>query len=132
MATTVAGIGFRPDCDAAELTALLAEAARLSGCVPALLAIPWFRAGEIAASVAGKTGLTLVVVAREAIMAVQHVCPTRSEPALRTHGIAAVAEGCALAAAGPGAILGLPRIASANATCAIAYAPAHVPAGSNA
>jgi cobalamin biosynthesis protein CbiG len=64
--------------------------------------------------------VTLLLVERDALIAAQAACVTRSECAERTLGVAAVAEGCALAAAGQGARLVLPRIASARATCALA------------
>jgi cobalt-precorrin 5A hydrolase len=47
-------------------------------------------------------------------------CPTRSDKALETTGFSSVAEAAALAAAGAGGILVLPRISSAKATCALA------------
>lgn len=50
--------------------------------------------------------------------------PTRSAASLRARGAGSVAEACALAAAGPGAVLIAPRALSADrlATCALARA----------
>ena len=117
----VAGIGLRPGCTGDELAALVARAAAAAGCRPELLAIPAFRQDAAGpAEAAARLSLPLRVVDATALGAVQEVCPTRSARALAETGHASVAEGCALAAAGPGAVLLLPRIASANATCAIA------------
>ncbi len=117
----MAGIGCRPGCCGDELAALVARAAAAAGCRLDLLAVPAFRhdaAGPAAAAI--RLSLPLRIVDDAALDAAQPACPTRSARALAVTGHASVAEGCALAAAGPGAVLLLPRIASANATCAIA------------
>jgi cobalt-precorrin 5A hydrolase len=51
--------------------------------------------------------------------------PTQSPAALAARGTGSLAEGCALAAAGPGAVLLAPRAVSPDrlATCAIAKGP---------
>lgn len=117
----VAGIGLRPGCGAEEIARLVELAAERAGCRPERLAIPEFRAAEpgpIAA--AGALSLGLIVVGERALADAQPRCATRSALAEAMTGVASVAEGCALAAAGPDAVLLLPRISSANATCAIA------------
>ena len=67
-------------------------------------------------------GVPLLIVEPAALADAQPRCVTRSACAERTLGVASVAEGCALAAAGEGARLVLARIASARATCALAGA----------
>ncbi len=117
----VAGIGLRPGCSGDELAALVARAAAAAGCRPELLAVPAFRRDAAGPpDAAARLSLPLRIVEAAALGAVQAACPTRSARALAETGHASVAEGCALAAAGPGAVLLLPRIASPNATCAIA------------
>lgn len=115
----VAGIGCRPGCSGSEIAALVERAAREAGCRPERLAVPHFRAAEPGPRAAAATlSLMLLAVEADALAAVQALCPTRSVRAEAATGVASVAEGCALAAAG--GPLRLARIASANATCAIA------------
>ena len=68
--------------------------------------------------------MAVLLVADAALAAAQPGCVTRSAAAERVVGVGSVAEGSALAAAGPGGTLLLPRIASARATCALAEAAA--------
>lgn len=121
MTLVVAGLGCRRACSGAEIAALARHSAALAGRAPAILAIPWFRREEVGLVAAAELlGLPLLVVTEAALAAAQPFCITRSAPALAARGLASIAEGCALAAAGGGAHLILPRIASARATCAIA------------
>ncbi len=116
-----AGIGLRPGAAAAEIAALVERAAQHSGRAPSVLAVPRFRDGELGPrAAAALLSLELRVVAADALEAAQGRCQTRSARAEVLVGAASVAEGCALAAAGPGSRLVLPRIASANVTCALA------------
>lgn len=117
----VAGIGSRPGCSGVEIAGLVERAAREAGCRPERLAVPGFRADAAGPKAAAALlSLPLLVVAPDELAAMQPLCPTRSARAEAAIGIASVAEGCALAAAGPGATLRLARVASANATCALA------------
>ncbi len=117
----VAGIGLRPGAVAEEIAALVERAARSCDRHPSVLAVPWFRGHEPGPRAAAVLlSLEWRVVAPEALEAAQARCPTRSERAQARVGVAAVAEGCALAAAGSGSRLLLPRIASASVTCALA------------
>ncbi|KXV78527.1 hypothetical protein AD954_02350 [Acetobacter cerevisiae] len=85
------------------------------------LAVPGFRHGEaLPEEVASLLGVPLFWVSDDALRAVQNICPTVSERALQETGFASVAEGCALAAAGPGAWLRVLRQAHAGITCAVA------------
>lgn len=121
MTLIVAGLGCRRACSGAEIVALARRSAALAGRLPALLAIPWFRREETGPAAAAELlGLPLLVVTEAALAAAQPFCITRSAPALAARGLASIAEGCALAGAGIGATLILPRIASVMATCAIA------------
>jgi cobalamin biosynthesis protein CbiG len=115
-----AGIGFSAACTAEELAALLAgTGARID-----VLATPTAKAARATArDLAAALGLPLRAIDDAALAAVQPLCPTRSARALRETGLASIAEACARAAAGPGARLILPRIASPHATCALAEGP---------
>jgi cobalt-precorrin 5A hydrolase len=117
----VAGIGCRRDCDAAAIVALVRAAEAAAACRADRLAAPDFKQGELGLrSAADWLGLPLTLVAWAAIAAVQSNCATRAAAAQRVTGLASVAEGVALAAAGPGARLVLARIAAGGATCALA------------
>lgn len=120
-AVIAAGIGCRRNCPAEPIVALVRLAGERAGCVPSCLAVPSFRAEAPAVrDAATRLGLPLVAVDRAALTAVQADCPTRSPRAERETGLASVAEAAALATAGPGATLILPRIGNASATCALA------------
>jgi cobalt-precorrin 5A hydrolase len=60
---------------------------------------------------------------QEALEAVADKAQTRSPRVEALFGVPSVAETAALAGAGPGAVLILPRIARDDVTCAIAWAP---------
>ena len=124
MSIVVAGLGFRRDCPAAELLSILGDARVRAGRNVDVLAVPDFKADEPGVREAAKTlGLPLIRVGREALRGEQGRCLTNSEVARRATGFASVAEAAALAAAGAGGTLLLPRIASATATCVLAEAP---------
>lgn len=120
----VAGVGCRAGTASAELLALIDRAldeANLEPSALAALAAPDFKGAEAGlAEAASRLGVPLLLQDRVALEAVAPLCPTRSDAAERAHGIASIAEGAALAAAGPGARLVLPRIHSRAATCALA------------
>ncbi len=116
----MAGLGCRPGCDVGAVLALLARAAALAP-APGCLAAPAFRASEPALrEAAARLGLPLLWVEDAALRAEQPRCPTRSAAAERARGLASVAEAAALAAAGPGSTLLLPRIAAQGVTLALA------------
>ena len=112
----VAGVGFRASCTAEELATLV----RTTGQRATLLAAPARKRGAPALGASGLLGLPLVLLGDAELAAVQHACITRSAVAARATGHESIAEACALAAAGLGARLVIPRIASAVATCALA------------
>jgi cobalt-precorrin 5A hydrolase len=117
----VAGLGFRTTCTADELVALIERVGEAAGVRIAALAVPDFKVGA-SALVRAASSLALEVrpVSRDALIAVQPLCLSRSAAALDAVGVASVAEACALAAAGPGGRLLGPRTASGAATCAMA------------
>jgi cobalt-precorrin 5A hydrolase len=117
----IAGIGCRRDCPTDAVIAVLCRAFAQAGCRASVLAAPEFKAGESGLRAAAEAlGLNFVTIGRSALEAVQGRCMTQSPPSLRTIGIASIAEGCALAAAGPNGRLVLSRIAGEGTTCALA------------
>jgi cobalt-precorrin 5A hydrolase len=120
-AMVIAGLGFRQSCPPEELVALVRAAEQQAGCSADALAVAAFKAAAPAArAAAARLGLALLVADSAAMEAAQPRCPTRSDAALRATGFASVAEAAALAVAGPGGRLRLPRIASPQASCALA------------
>lgn len=110
----VAGIGFARTATDEEIAILVRTS--LGGRAAALLAVPAGRARlPQAATAAALLGLELAVVDPSAIAAAQPRCPTPPGRA----GLA-VAEGAALAAAGEGARIVVPRTAGPRVTCAVA------------
>ncbi len=119
----IAGIGCRRACPAADIVALVRMAEAHAGGTVAALAAPLAKSTEPGLQeAAALLGVPLLPVAADALARVQAHCVTRSACAERTLGVASVAEGCALAAAGATTLL-LPRIASPRATCALAVRP---------
>lgn len=120
----VAGIGCRKGCAADEIVALVRRAvaeADAADCRFTALAAPAFKAEEPGLrDAADALALPLLLIGEERLKAAEPLCPTRSAAAQAATGHASVAEAAALAAAGPGGRLVLPRIASAAATCALA------------
>ena len=115
--TVIAGIGCRRGCPADDIVSVI----RAAGRAVDVLAAPAFKAREAglhAAAVA--LGVKLVFVAAPDLAAAQSRCVTFSSRAAGATGVASVAEGSALAAAGPAGRLLQPRIAGARATCALA------------
>lgn len=117
----VAGLGCRLHCPAEDILAVLAAAEFRFGHAADTLAAPAAKRHEPGLhEAAARRGLKLLFIDDTALADAQPRCATRSEAARRATGHAAIAEACALAAAGPGATLLLPRIAHPTATCALA------------
>jgi cobalt-precorrin 5A hydrolase len=117
----VAGVGCRRDCPTEDLLAVVREACRVSGRTVRALAAPEFKRDEAALQGAARSlGVPLILVGAADLAAAQPRCVTRSAIAECATGAASVAEGSALAAAGAGSMLILPRIAGPRATCALA------------
>jgi cobalt-precorrin 5A hydrolase len=118
----VAGIGCRKDCPAEDILALLREAMASAG-VDAidLLASADLKANEAGlAQAAAILGRPLRLFSQPALEAVTASISMRSACVKRLTGLESVAEAAALAGAGFGARLIVPRIANARATCALA------------
>lgn len=120
----VAGLGCRRGCSAGAIEAVLDAAMARAGVAVDLLASAAFKADEAGlVAVAARRGLALRFADRAALLAVADHCPTPSAAAWRAHGLPSVAEAAALAIAGPGATLILPRLIGEGVTCALAVRP---------
>jgi cobalt-precorrin 5A hydrolase len=120
----VAGIGFRRHTEPEEIVGLVRQALALVPGELQAVAAAADRAGEAALRRAAETfALVPVAVEPEALAAADARVPTRSPRIEASRGVGSVAEAAALAAAGEGAVLVLPRIASPGATCALAARP---------
>lgn len=119
-----AGIGLRPGTEEPALAACLDLALNRLALSPAdlgCLATVSSRAAEAGlAALAARLGLPLVGLPDDALAGMDAGCATRSTRVVALYGVGSVAEAAALAAAGPGAELILPRIALGRVTCAIA------------
>lgn len=115
----VAGVGCRAACPAEAVVAVVRRAEALAGCAASVLAVPE-RREAVGCAAARALGVGLVLVSAARMIEVQARCPTRSARALAAVGVASVAEGAALAAGGPGAVLLLARVGEGWATCAMA------------
>jgi cobalt-precorrin 5A hydrolase len=72
---------------------------------------------------AEQLGARLVLLSMAALREADHRCATRSAASMAATGLGSMAEAAALAAAGPGAKLIVPRLAGKGVTCAIAAHP---------
>jgi hypothetical protein len=72
---------------------------------------------------AGRAGLDLVLLTLDQLRAAAHLCVTHSEHSMKQYGIPSVAEAAALAGAGAGARLLIPRFVGRNATASVAGRP---------
>ncbi|MFC5421147.1 cobalamin biosynthesis protein [Bosea eneae] len=119
-----AGIGLRPGTSEADILDCLRQtlrAARLEPNAIKRLATLASRLDEPGlAAVAQAHDLSLVAIPDEALAGFEAACATRSTRISGLYGVGSVAEAAALAAAGPGATLIQPRIATARVTCALA------------
>lgn len=70
---------------------------------------------------AADLGAPLRFISRDTLAAID--TPTRSAQLLKKFGVASVAESAALAGAGEGATLVVPRVAREGVTCAVAAVP---------
>ncbi|GEP10024.1 cobalamin biosynthesis protein [Methylobacterium gnaphalii] len=120
----VAGVGFRHATQAEEIVTLVGRGLAACGHASSrlrALATAEDRADEAAFHAAAHTlGCATIGLAAEALRAVDADVPTRSARMEAERGIGSLAEAAALAGAGAGGVLILPRIASAGATLALA------------
>ena len=115
----VAGLGFRSGASLDALREALARAEAQGGPVDLIATLPAKAADPALAALATERGLRIAAVAVAGV-----VTPTQSPRIQAMHGTGSVAEAAALAAAGPGARVTVPRLSSSDgmATCAIAEA----------
>lgn len=123
-----AGIGLRPGTSQADIEACLTQTLAAAG-LPAdaigrLATLASRRDEPGLTSVAQARDLTLISIPDEALAGFEAACATRSTRISNLYGVGSVAEAAALAAAGPGATLIQPRIATARVTCALARSAA--------
>src|SRR5579872_4552649 len=117
----IAGIGCRRNCSTEDILSVVGRASAQTGMAVNILAVPAFKSDETGLhEAARRLGVPLILIDAAALLAVQEHCVTRSPRTEQAIGVASVAEGCALAAAGAGGRLLLARIASRTATCALA------------
>jgi cobalt-precorrin 5A hydrolase len=120
----VAGLGCRKDCDAGEIVRLVEQALEQAAqprSALAALAAPAFKVEAAGPREAAKAlGLPLLLVSDDALRAAEPRTVTQSATALEATGLTSIAESAALAAAGEGATLPLPRVKGPSATCALA------------
>ncbi len=117
------GLGCRRGAAADEVVALVREAIELlpDDVVPSGLFTLADKAGEPGlAGAAATLGLPLTVLDHAALALVASEARSRSARVEEMFGLPGVAETAALAGAGQGAVLLVPRLASASVTCAIA------------
>lgn len=119
---SVAGMGWCSTASASDAVEFIRQTVRESGATTLTrLAVPGFRQGDrFPELVAAALEVPVFWVPENALQAVQALCLTVSQKSLQSNGFAAVAEGCALAGAGPGAWLRTPRQSDAGITCAVA------------
>ena len=116
------GIGCRKDCPADAVEALIRQALGLvTDAAPTGLFTVADKQGELGLTeAAGRLGLGLTYLSRDALRERGADIRTHSPHAERLLSVPSVAEAAALAGAGPGSILVVPRIAEGGATCAVA------------
>ena len=118
------GLGCRKGVSGEVIASLVREAlARIEQTgVAALFTVESKRHEMGMAQAAQALAMPLHFLTQEALAAVADQAQTRSPRVEALFGVPSVAETAALAGAGPGAVLILPRIARNDATCAIARA----------
>jgi len=119
-----AGIGCRAGCAGEEIAGLVRavfDEAAIQDRTGIVLAAPMRKLDEPGiADAAHALALPLLYIEDAALQAVQDRTQTRSERVEAAVGVASVAEAAALAAAGPGSRLLVPRRSTSHATCALA------------
>ncbi len=119
------GIGCRSGVSADAIMALIETACgQIDGRPSGLYTMQEKSTEHALTEAAERLGLPLVYVARAALQAAAGRAVTKSQRVLALFGVPSVAETAALAGAGPGSRLVLPRITAGGVTCAIACAVA--------
>jgi cobalt-precorrin 5A hydrolase len=116
------GVGCRAGCPADAIATLVRRAlAAVGNEGPAALFTSVDKQGEAGiAAAAAALAMPVVYLPRSALEAAAPRAETRSERVVALFGVPSVAETAALAGAGPGSALVVPRMAADGATCAIA------------
>lgn len=118
------GVGCRLGCSADAIAGLVRQALdQVPGADRLGLFTICGKAGEAGLiEAAGRLGLELVLLEREVLRAQAPSLQTRSVLAESLFGVTSVSEAAALAGAGCGSVLIVPRIAGVGVTCAVAEA----------
>ena len=118
------GVGCRRGAEAQAIVSLVRRALeRCDGAAPKSLFAMAGKETQVALyEAAASLGLPLVFLPREKLVARSDEAVTRSERVIALFGVPSVAETAALAGAGVGAKLVVPRMAADGVTCAIARA----------
>ncbi|WP_338331891.1 cobalamin biosynthesis protein [Acetobacter sp. LMG 32666] len=118
----VVGMGWRKAALPEHALELVARSLHgLRGRTPNYIAVPDIKnMDDLPHVVARRWGAEVLWVSHAQLQQVQEVCPTASRTVMRHVGVASVAEACALAGAGAGARLCLPRQVFCGVTCAVA------------
>ena len=118
------GLGCRKGVSSEAIASLVREAlARIEqNGAAALFTVDAKRDEAGMTQAAQALAMPLHFLPQEALATVADLAQTRSQRVEALFGVPSVAETAALAGAGPGAVLILPRIARDDATCAIARA----------
>lgn len=128
------GIGCERDCSGEEIAALayrsLAEAELAPEAVAAVVSVELKLAEPGVHALAASLGVPARFFSAARLLAETARLSERSEAVFRTTGCWGVAEGAALAAAGPGAALFVTKRRSRHATCAVARATQPIDAAS--
>ncbi|WP_428484810.1 cobalamin biosynthesis protein [Rhodopila sp.] len=116
------GVGCRLGCSANVIETLVRQALERAPTAERLgLFTIRDKTGETGLiEAAGRLGLDLIFLTREALRTQAPFIQTRSLRAESLFGVASVAEAAALAGIGANAVLVVPRMASQSATCAVA------------
>lgn len=117
------GVGCRKGCAAAALAALVREALDRAGPVTggaALFTIAAKRGEPGIAGAAALLDLPLGFLPQESLAGAADRCSASSAAVEGRFGLPSVAETAALAGAGPGSRLVVPRFSAGGATCAVA------------
>jgi len=117
------GVGCRKDCPERDILAVIRDATALlpDGAVAAGLFSVAEKQGEAGLAAAAATlGLPLIFLDRAVLQLVSGEARSCSRRVEEMFGLPSIAETAALAGAGAGAVLLVPRRTSATATCAIA------------
>lgn len=128
------GVGFRKACGRETIVALVRQALALAEAEgvaltahTAVLATIAEKDRPVLHEAAAELGLAVTVLPKQALATAGDRITLVSEAAKACLGVPSVAEAAALAAAGPGSRLVVPRISVADATCAIAAEAGSLP-----